>query len=368
MNPRERFVAALKGEPTDRVPILLKGVQSITSHDQIAQIADPGRREIAERIFPLQVGFLDYQSGINRYLVTPGRFIEPVGQGSEGNNTTITSRITTPKGDLTAIQGRNASTNMTWQLKYPVESMDDIEKIRSVPWEMPASLKPPDRSKLPTGFSRRNLTQLRVSSPFVCVAGMMPYDYYLLLCATELPLITELTVQCHERIKDLLRMQLSSRSIDYVWFGGCEWLTPPMGSPALYEELVQPFEQELIEMSHQAGAFVHVHCHGRVRSTLESVIQRGADILEPTEPPPDGDIPLADAKALARGRMVVAGNIEARVLENEDHKAVRRAVFAAFEGGRQHMVLMESALAVRKFTPKMIRNYHAMIDVWEDVA
>jgi len=156
--------------------------------------------------------------------------------------------------------------------------------------------------------------------------------------------------------------------VDYVWMGGCEWVTPPMASPRTYEALVQPFEQPIIAAAHEAGAVAHVHCHGHIRDTLEMVIRRGADFLEPCEPPPDGDITFAEAKALAAGQITLGGNIEARVLECEDETAVERACRAAFEGGAERMVFQTTAGPYCAMTPRMVANYHCLIDIWEELS
>jgi uroporphyrinogen-III decarboxylase len=252
-----------------------------------------------------------------------------------------------------------------WTTKYPVESLDDIEKIRSVRWELPENLAPPDTANLPPDFAERSLLQTHISSPFVCVAGMMPYQYFLELCATDLDLVKELSVQCQERTLSVLDVLLETRKIDYVWLGGCEWVTPPMASPRIYEELVQDFEAKLISRVHDAGALCHLHCHGNVRSTLELVIRRGADFFEPVEPPPDGDITFAEAKKIAAGRITLGGNVEARLFANDSADAVEAATRRAFEGGKDRMVLKTSAEPISEMTPRMLKSYHRMIDVWE---
>ncbi|HDZ43548.1 MAG TPA: hypothetical protein ENH80_06370 [Phycisphaerae bacterium] len=141
-----------------------------------------------------------------------------------------------------------------------------------------------------------------------------------------------------------------------------------MASPQLYDQLVQVFEAPIIERIHAAGAVAHVHCHGNIRSTLERVIARGGDFFEPCEPPPDGDITFADAKATAAGRITLGGNIEARILENEDIDTVEQAVRAAFDGGKDRMVLQTTAGPLSAMTPNIVANYHRMIDVWEELS
>ena len=367
MNPRERLLKTIRGERADRVPLVLEGFHCAT-RDRLDAFDDGARRRIAQRIYDQTAALVDCNSFVNRYLVTPSQFIREVSRDRAGDGVRVTSEIATPKGRLTAVTATNPQSETVWTVKYPVESLEDVEKIRSVPWEMPERLAPPETSRLPDGFGERLVVRTGVSSPFVCAAGMMPYDYFLELCAAEPGLMKELTAQCCERILSVLEVLLGPEAIDYVWIGGCEWLTPPMGSPELYEQLVQPFEAELISRVHAAGAVAHVHCHGNVRSTLELVVARGGDYFEPVEPPPDGDITFAEAKALAAGRMTLGGNVEARILENEGPEEVERATREAFEGGKERMVLSNTAGPISDLTPKAAANYGRMIDVWDELS
>jgi len=364
MNPRERMLAALKGRPVDRVPLLLLGF-----HDGFPQQTDdPGKREILSRMGEHLHFLYECPSQVNRYLVTPPQRLREV-KWEEGNGKTVTTTvIDTPRGPLTAVTERNHATDTVWTLKYPVETLEDIAKLQSVPWELPAGLEPPDLSSLPGAFATRGIVHSGVSSPFVCVAGMMRYERFLELCATELNLLRELTQLCLDRILDVLDVLLSQNSVEWVWMGGCEWVTPPMGSNRVYDELVQPFERRVIERVHAGGALSHVHCHGNVRSTLARVIERGADYFEPVEPPPDGDVSFAEAKELADGRITLGGNIEARLLEHEEPEVVEKAARNAFEGGKARMVLQTTAEPLARMTSRMVENYHRMLDVWEELS
>jgi len=219
---------------------------------------------------------------------------------------------------------------------------------------------------MPDDFPERGYFHSGVSSPFVCVAGMMKYEYYLELCATHFELIKDLTQICFDRVYKSLDYVLKNHPVEYVWMGGSEWLTPPMASPKLYEELVHKFETPIIDRVHQAGAISHVHCHGNVRSTIEMVIERRTDFFEPVEPPPDGDITMAEAKAIVNGCMTLGGNLESRVLEHGTIEEVEKAVYAAFEGGKERMILATTAGLISAMTPKMIENYHRVVDLWEE--
>ncbi len=219
---------------------------------------------------------------------------------------------------------------------------------------------------MPEKFHDRFVLTTRTSSPFVCVAGMMPYQYFLELCATEFELLKELASVCRQRILGMLDVVLAKKNVDVVWMGGCEWITPPMASREIYVELVQDSEAEIISRIHAAGALSQIHCHGNIRSTLELIIERGADYTEPVEPPPDGDITFAEAKRIAGGRITLGGNIEAHLLANGSAEAVAAAVKNAFDGGPHRMVLMPSAYPIGEFTAVMARNYNTLIDTWQE--
>ncbi len=367
MNPRNRLLEAVRSGRPDRVPLNLERFHYAT-REAIDALPDPGVAEIAHRIFDDTHCFVSFPSCINRYLVTPQQNIRRVNQEQKNGTVTNTSVIDTPKGQLTAVTSSNPTTQCSWTEKYPVESLEDIEKIRSIPWERPPGLSVPDLSQLTDDFDERGITRTSLSSPFVCVAGMMPYQYFLELCATEFELLKELTAICTERILDILDVLLSEKNIEWVWMGGCEWLTPPMGSPKHYEELVHQFEKPVIDRIHEAGGISHVHCHGNVRSTIEMVIERGGDYFQPMEPPPDGDMTMYEAKAQVNGRMALGGNLEARVLEGDDIHAVEEATRAAFEGGNDFLIIENSAGPLSRMTPQTIANHHRMLDLWEDLS
>jgi hypothetical protein len=391
---RERLLQTLRGEDPDRVPLQLDGFlynevgypleyedgYSTRCHppqhpgdrylyntsSDIEQEQDPLKREIMHRALEHSHIILTWPSYHNRYLVTPPQFIEEQTSWMDDNTLEITSVIHTPKGELTARTYQNEYT--IWTDSYPVNSFEEIEKIRSINWELPPLLEPPHLESMPEDYDQRYILETRVSSPFVCVAGMMPYQYFLELCATDLDLLKELTAVCEERELALLDVLLKKQNIDIVWMGGCEWVTPPMASETIYEELVQPYEQRIIEKAHQGGALVHVHCHGNIATTLERIIARGGDFTEPVEPPPDGDITMHEAKQITDGRIALGGNIESRILSNESADDVKRAVEEAFAGGGDRMVLMPTAYPIDRFTKRMQENYHALIDTWEQLS
>ena len=366
MTPRERLLAAMRGRVPDRVPLDLPGFHHASRSD-LSKLSD--RREIAERVFGHTHFDVAVGAHINRFLITPPQRIRGEAKVEPNGHRITHGIIDTPRGELTFVHDYDPVARTTWTAKYPVETREDIERITSIPWELPKGLKPPDTGSLPDGFAERGILRTTISSPFVCVAGMMPYETFLEMCATDLDLIKELTEVCRQRTLDCLRVLFSKPGIEYVWMGGSEWVTPPMGSPALYDALVQEQERSIIDYVHShSNAIVHIHCHGRVRHALARAVERGADYTEPVEPPPDGDITMAEAKRLGAGRITLGGNVECRILCNETEDAVEKAVRAAFEGGKERFILRPTEGPSPTLSERESRNYMRMIDVWEELS
>jgi hypothetical protein len=364
MTPRERLLTTIQGGTTDRVPLVLPGFDFQT-REAIDDHPDPLRREIAHRVFD-QIAFRHtIPSHINRYLVTPPQRIHRETATLPNGYRETHGTLDTPHGELTFRTQLDPVSGTTWTMEYPVKTRADIEAIASVPWELPDGLAPPE-GPMPAGFDARGICDTRISSPFVCVAGMMPFEMFLELTVTEPAWVAELTEICRRRSRDVLEVLLSEPGIEYLWIGGSEWVTPPMASPQTYDALVQAQERSLIDYAHAHGVpIVHVHCHGHVRHALQRTIERGADYTEPVEPPPDGDITMAEAKALADGRIALGGNVECRVLCNGSTEDVRDAVHAAFAGGTSRFVLRPTEGPSPTMDRREYENWMTMVEVWE---
>ena len=368
MSPRERIMNALRGKPVDRVPIVLPGL-SYRSLKDVQNIADPLRKKIAERAMDRTNFELHLPSYINRMLVTPPQRIRTEQKTSPGGNPRTYGVIDTPLGELTYITEWDSRSQTSWMIKYPVENKKDIEKIASVPWEIPLDLVPPDLNHLPDEFGGRGILITHISSPFVCVSAMMNYEMFLEYCFLDLDLLKYLTEICRQRILDCLRTLLSKPGIDCVWIGGSEWVTPPMAPPEIYDALVQEQERSIIGHVHEnTDAVIHVHCHGRIRGALPRMIERGTDYTEPVEPPPDGDITMSEARNISKGRITLGGNIECRILFNGSEDDVESAVRLAFDGGKERFILRPTEGPSPILAEQEFRNYMRMIDVWEELS
>lgn len=381
MDPRERLLSTLFHREHDKVPldifsfngystptvIGLKGSQVYP--EAYACPDDPGRKRISELLADKIAVQYPVSSGVNRYMAIPPQRIKEELIEENEKHILVKQIIDTPKGKLEAVLERRAdSIDNIWTLEYPIKELSDLEKLASVPCEIPQNMDVITPETYNEVISdRKSVVYSYISSPFVCVGGAMSYEDFLFACAAEPDLIGECVDICKTRIHAIADELLAERCLDVVWIGGSEWLTPPMSSPDLYRQFVVEPEKEIIEKVHEHGGLVHVHSHGNVASPIiDMVIERGADYFEPVEAPPDGNIVFSDAKEIADHNLVLGGNIELSLMENGTTDEVRAAVERAFEGNKGNMVLAISAPTNRpRIHSQFEQNIHMLVSTWE---
>ncbi len=118
MNLRDRLLGAIRGEPVDRVPLILEEFHYAPSD----RVQDPGKQEILERVAQHLSLFQSSPCYVNRCLVTPEWYMREIDRQERNGETIVTTEIETPRRRLTAVTGRNRISDTTWTIKYSVES------------------------------------------------------------------------------------------------------------------------------------------------------------------------------------------------------------------------------------------------------
>lgn len=91
---------------------------------------------------------------------------------------------------------------------------------------------------------------------------------------------------------------------------GEEFITPPLHGPADFDDFNVRYDKPIVDLIHDAGGRMHVHCHGSIRRVFTGILHIGIDVLHPFEAPPLGDLPPEEAKNYARDRVCLEGNIQ----------------------------------------------------------
>lgn len=94
-------------------------------------------------------------------------------------------------------------------------------------------------------------------------------------------------------------------------------------SPAFYRKFVLPYEGEIAKSVRASGIPVYTHTCGSISDRLELMVEAGISGLECLDPPPLGDVSLAEAKERIGKKVFIKGNIDpVHVLLNGNREKV----------------------------------------------
>jgi MtaA/CmuA family methyltransferase len=81
-------------------------------------------------------------------------------------------------------------------------------------------------------------------------------------------------------------------------------------SPEMYEQYIIPHESKIAEAVKEAGGFTYTHTCGAIGDRLELIMRCGVSGIECLDPPPLGNVELADAVERCNGKIFIKGNMD----------------------------------------------------------
>jgi hypothetical protein len=365
MTSRERLLRTLRREPVDRVPIStyeLNGYNPDAWENQT-----PSYKRLMDRIRAdtdciymwgwdlwADTGLWDYRE-----------------ETRPDGGTVVYSRLRTPKGDLTQTQVRKPDVHTVWTTEHLLKSVEDIDRYLSVV----SQLLRIDEAKIAVARERYATAEERVGDrgvmmndggdPSAHIPNLFEFGLFTVMCVQYEDKILELIDAHTEPVLDRFRIDASEKFGALLRMCGPEYYTPPYLPPEFFREMVLPGASAAARILAEGGIFLRLHCHGRVRDALPMIVEMGAKGTDPLEPPPDGDITLAEVKAAYGKKLVLFGNTELKVLETaEPHEVdalVKSQMDAAKEGGGFIMLPTAAPINV-PLASRTERNYFAWID------
>lgn len=338
MPRRERLLAVLRGEPTDRAPVL-SGHFNEWKDDWKA--GEPSYRRLVEFCRERCDGILSWAPRtLNETALgtsSPEARVETVDRTIPGGGTETTRLIHLPEATLRQVMRRTPDVATTWQVEHPCKSAEDLEALLSVPQE-PVAFDNAGFAAADAAIGDAGLVLGETADALCLAADLFDFGTYTVIALTEPELFTRALDRFHAMLMDRLEAMLAAGPVRFVRIYGPEYAAPPYLPPHLFDRYVTPYVTEMTERIHRAGAFARVHCHGRVRDILPKLVAMGVDATDPVEPPPSGDVTLTEAKRITGGRLTIFGNLEIKDLETLSADAVRdltrRTLDEGMPGGR----------------------------------
>ena len=152
----------------------------------------------------------------------------------------------------------------------------------------------------------------------------------------------------------------------YFSMAGQEYIVPPLHGPKDFYDFNARYDKPVIDLLHDAGGLIHIHCHGSLKAVFQGFVDMGTDALHPFEAPPMGDITPVEAKKRARGKMCLEGNIQIADMYESTPKQVKAQtqglIETAFDDRRGLIVSPTASPYIRGAGEKCFPQYRAMID------
>jgi uroporphyrinogen-III decarboxylase len=335
MTRKERMLAAIDRRPVDCVP---HATYNLHPYAGSGHLDDPSYRTILETV-RASAGAAIKTADRGGWGPPPER-LERRLEGS-GDARTEHTTLHTPKGDL-AMTARVPENRPAMVVRHFLTSDEDIERYLSLPLEpVPVDLR--DVRATYESAGDRALVFVCYAEPMYTVCSLFHFEDFATRCLEDLPTIKRLIDREFDFCLEYMgRLTRACRGMDVVLHtSGPEVCTPPMLSPALFRELVTPYMRRLIDVIHASGLPAAIHCHGHVREVLPQILETGCDLLEPIEPPAQGNISLEELLEQVEGRMSLMGYIQDQELYTAVPGEMARRVerIARIVGGRSGYIM-----------------------------
>ena len=233
--------------------------------------------------------------------------------GSRFDKTTLTVAGRT----MTALSRRDPGVDTIWHLEHLLKSDEDLRAYLALPDECFACEPDvPDLEAQEAGLGDRGIAMIDTGDPMCASASLFSMEDYTIIAMTEQALFHEL-LDKHARVLHQLAEGAAKRFPGRLWrIVGPEYASEPYLPPTLFEEYVTRYTGPMVESIQKHGGFARIHSHGRLQNILPHILKMNPMGLDPVEPPPQGDMELADIRRECGRELVLFGNLEATDIEN----------------------------------------------------
>lgn len=369
MRRRERLMATLAGKPVDRPPVCFYEINgldenpdddhpfNIYSHPSWLPLIELARDD-SDRIVMRAVGFPEAPDPLEDCATHQVWYKN----GSRFERLTLRChhRI------LSQVTRRDPDVNTTWQIEHLLKDRDDLLAFL----DLPESGDPgqPDCSGVLSAeqaIGDSGIVMIDTPDPLCQAAGLFHLSDYTILATAEPELFHRLLDRFAAELEPRTRRTAEALPGRLWRIYGPEYASPPYLNPRLFSEYVTAYDTSMVKTIQNNGGYARLHSHGRLRQIIDQIALTGCDGLDPIEPPPQGDLRLADARSRVGGQMVLFGNLEASDLENLDEAAFRQKVRAALDegpGGRGFVLMPSACPYGRELSGQTLRNYQVMLE------
>lgn len=375
MTRRDRLRATLAGRPVDRPPVSFYEIGGFDIRpddpDESNVYNDPSWRPLLE-LAEERTDLIRMRSPRLAPSPRSGRdrfFREETWK--EGATRFTRTTLTLGGRTLTALARRNPDLDTVWQIEHLLKGIDDLKLFLTLPdevFEVEPDVGPLLEAEREVGD--RGIVMVDTEDPLCAAAQLFHMEDYTLLAWSEPEwfhrLVAKLAPAIHERTR-----RVAEAFPGRLWrIYGPEYAAEPFLRPRQFEEYVVRYTKPMVDAIRKTGGFARIHCHGRLKSILPHILKMGADAIDPVEPPPQGDVRLADVRRRYGKDLVLFGNIEINAIEglepDDFERLAAQTVRDGTEGEGRGFVLMPTASPCgRGISPRTLKNYETLVRLAE---
>ncbi len=336
MNGRERIALAMQHQSPDRVPVMC---QLALGHYFLNTDLPPHKIWFTSEGFAEALVALQRRYRFDGILINiPGRPPDLLDRVTRIEETKDGELLTWDTGDQTLVPwDDNAQHRMAGGAPLPrfdflsmdVDELDHVDDFTGyvwntyhVPW-LPGKKNKGPLTDVPeylfgTIDRVKELTQGEVS---IHGEVFSPFTHFMELIGYENAL-TSLLMDNAKAHRLLDRLTVASvtwgvaqakRGVDAVLISSA-FAGAPLISPKMYREFVLPYERRVTEAIKETGAPVYTHTCGSIGDRLEMMVETGTMGVDTLDPPPLGNVELADAKTRIGDKVFIKGNMNSVAL------------------------------------------------------
>ena len=240
----------------------------------------------------------------------------------------------TPEGDLHGVERISTVGEPSYILEHMVKEPKDLKKLLSIDYA-PYPFQMEDYLQKQACLGERGVVLFTVEHAGYALQRLIGSEnlaYYSIDCRDELE---ELLGIFSGRVREFVRNAITAGvTAPFAWVGP-ELFLPPMMSPRDFDDFVYRWDKPLCDDIHNAGSHVWVHCHGKVANFIERFIDMGVDILNPLEPPKNGDIHMETIIGKYGNRIGWEGNIEIQEIIQAEPERLKELIRTCVDMGRK---------------------------------
>ncbi|MDQ1328890.1 MAG: Uroporphyrinogen deCOase protein [Candidatus Poribacteria bacterium] len=272
----------------------------------------------------------------------------------------------TPKGDLQCSTLASLKGQPGMAETYFLKNRKDAEKYLSLPLpEVSGDVSSFFDAKKRIGDDGIVDVSLGMN-PGGSVASLFGTDEFAIMSVMDRDILHELCQREMKKIMNRLNFMLDNKIGPFFSMAGEEYIVPPIHGPIDFYDFNVKYDKPIIDLIHNSGGYIHIHCHGSVKKVFQGFIDMGVDVTHPFEAPPMGDITPHEAKELARGKMCLEGNIQINRMYEATPEEVREEtemlIQTVFDDHKDLILCPTASPYIRGKGEECFPQYKAMID------